>query len=352
MGFLKGFGSQFAHSRRRALAREDAQVVPPTVSDLADKWFKECAPRSRGRGALRGRLRDLKNLAFDKGRIERHIKPLIGDVLLKDLTARTVSKFRDDVAAGKTAITVKTRKHGVARVTGGDGTATRTVRQLSAILSFGVREGFLKSNPAFGVDKTPDNPRERYLSTEEIERLGKVLDEAEVPGIPNYGIYVIRLLLLTGCRKSEIEALEWSEVDLDRGFIRFKKSKTGAKTIPLTETARRLLRRLLRFDQSDFVFPSSRAKGHYIGTPKVWVRLRAKAGLDDVRLHDLRHTFASIAAAGGLSLPIIGALLGHTQTSTTARYAHLADHPLRSASEQISARIDQALNGAERAMSE
>ncbi len=317
----------------------------PTIGDIADRWLKEVAPRSRMRGKRMGELRDPKNIALDRSRIERHIKPLIGKVPLDKLSSRVIAKFRDDVASGKTAVVEKTGPHGLARVTGGEGAATRTLRQLSSILSFAVREGIIAENPAFGIARTPDKKCERYLSESEIQRLGEVLDEQESETVFNQGIWIIRLLLLTGCRKSEIESLKWSEVDLQRSFIRFERSKTGAKIILLTRGACELFCKLPRFNNSPWVFPSSRNKRHYVNTPKVWQDIRKKASLEDVRLHDLRHTFASIAASGGLSLPIIGALLGHTQSSTTARYAHLADRPLRWAAEEVGSKIDQALAG-------
>jgi integrase len=133
--------------------------------------------------------------------------------------------------------------------------------------------------------------------------------------------------------------LKWSEVDLDRGFIRFEDSKTGAKIIPISGAARSLISELPRLKRSPHVFPSTRNDGYFIGTPKIWREVRDKARLKGVRMHDLRHTFASIAAESGLSLPMIGALLGHSQASTTARYAHLADNPLRQASDLVNDRI-------------
>ncbi len=141
------------------------------------------------------------------------------------------------------------------------------------------------------------------------------------------------------CRKGEIEGLEWAEVDFERGFIAFSKSKTGAKIIPVSKAALDIIDNVPRLYSSKFVFASSRTDGHYVGTPKVWSKVRKEAKIEDVRLHDLRHNFASIAASNGLSLPIIGALLGHTQPSTTARYAHLTESSLQQAAEMISSNL-------------
>ncbi|QLC24943.1 tyrosine-type recombinase/integrase [Parasphingopyxis algicola] len=323
-----------------ALERDEAKIPAFTVGELADKWLEQCAPRSRARGKLRGTPRNPKNVAIDKGRIERHIKPLIGDMPAAELTPMKVIQFREDVRNGKTALTKRTSKHGTARVTGGDGAATRTLRQLSAIYSFGVRMGLVEKNPVMGIERTPDSRRERYLSDDELKRLGEALAEEVGVGIPSFGVLIIKLLLLTGCRKSEIEGLKRSEIDHDRGFIRFQTSKTGAKTIPINDGAKRILASVPESGGSEFVFPARSGKGHYIGTPKVWRRVCEAANINDARLHDLRHTFASKAAEGGFSLPVIGALLGHRDVKTTARYAHLADSPLRKATMAVGSDLE------------
>ena len=147
------------------------------------------------------------------------------------------------------------------------------------------------------------------------------------------------LLIFTGARKGEIETLKWADLDLECGYLRLSDSKTGQKAIPLNACALEVLVSLPRFVGSPYVFPAHRGDGHYEGTPKVWRIVRAKAGLEDVRLHDLRHSFASIAVSGGASLPIIGTLLGHTNSATTQRYAHLHDDPLKAASEAVGNKI-------------
>jgi integrase len=162
---------------------------------------------------------------------------------------------------------------------------------------------------------------------------------------------VIRLLTLTGARKGEIEGLRWTEVDFARSCLRLGDSKTGARIIPLGAAALQCLQELPKAKGSPYVFPgevapvAGEAPRHYVGTPKVWLRVRAAAGLHDVRLHDLRHTFASFGAAGGLSLPVIGQLLGHRDVKTTAQYAHLADDPLRAGVERIAGAISGAMGG-------
>ena len=158
---------------------------------------------------------------------------------------------------------------------------------------------------------------------------------------------IIRLLALTGARRNEIESLKWSEVELVRNILRLEDSKTGAKVIPLAPAAKSILAEAPHIEGSPYVFPAASGEGHYQGIGKVWRAVRKAAKLEDVRLHDLRHTFASYGAAGGLSLPIIGKLLGHSQAATTQRYAHLADDPVQQAANQIGDTIAAAMaNGA------
>ena len=153
---------------------------------------------------------------------------------------------------------------------------------------------------------------------------------------------------MTGCRKSEIEKLQWSEIDLERGFFYFRKVRQVPKSYHV-KTRPRHSKRLPREPDSEYVFAAKKdrisTKGGdrpYVGTPGIWLKIRKRADITDVRLHDLRHTFASMAAAKGLSLPMIGALLGHSQPSTTARYAHLANQSLQDASELVSAALEES----------
>ena len=154
----------------------------------------------------------------------------------------------------------------------------------------------------------------------------------------------VRLLLLTGCRKSEVLTLRWDWVDAGRKCLRLPDSKTGAKVVPLASAALELLAGTSREPGSDFVFPTATGAGHYAGLQKDWERIRARAGLLNLRLHDLRHSFASFAVAEGQSLFMIGKVLGHKQTRTTEGYAHLATDPLLAVAERTAARITTAMN--------
>jgi integrase len=317
-----------------------------TVAALCDQYLDEVSsiilPKS-------GEPKKASTLATDRGRIERHIKPLLGRKKVKAITGPDVERFLRDVAAGRTKADIKTIKHGRAIVRGGRGTATRTVGLLGAIFSYAVKERLRQDNPVRGIKRFRDGANERYLSNAELGRLGEALAAAERDGEHPAVIAAIRLLALTGARRSEILSLRWEYVDLERACLRLPDSKTGAKIIRLGAPAMEVLASLSRVAGNPYVLPGEKDGAHYVGLPRSWDRIRKRAGLEDVRLHDLRHSFASVAAGGGDSLLIIGALLGHKDSATTKRYAHLADDPLRAAAERISGRIAGAMKGEQEA---
>ena len=230
------------------------------------------------------------------------------------------------------------------------GGANRTLDLLSHMLNVAERWGLRAdgSNPCRHVEKFKLRKRERFLSEAELGRLAAVLTDAEETDteLPSV-IAAIRLLLFTGARLSEILTLRREHVDIEERCLRLPDSKTGAKTIYLPPAALEVLAGLERRDDNPYVIAGAKPGAHLVNLQKPWRRIRKKAGLDDVRIHDLRHSFASMAVAGGLSLPVIGALLGHTQPATTARYAHLAADPLRQAANLIGARIGAAMKGGE-----
>jgi integrase len=198
-------------------------------------------------------------------------------------------------------------------------------------------------NPVRGVKRYPDKKNETYLSTTELRRLGDALGAEEARGANPSAISIIRLLAFTGARKSEIAALRWAEVDLERGYLRLGDSKTGAKVIPLGAPAIEVLAGLPRIEGSPFVFPAATNGTAFQGVDKVWRKVRAAAGFPTLRIHDLRHSFASAGLARGDALPVIGKILGHADVKTTSRYAHLADDPVRQAADAIAKTVHAAL---------
>ena len=196
------------------------------------------------------------------------------------------------------------------------------------------------SNPCRHVKRFREEKRERFLSDFEYQRLGAVLKEIEVDGSETASaIAAVRLLMLTGCRLSEIQKLRWEHVDLGASELRLPDTKTGAKVVYLGDPAIAVLERIDRRDGNPWVIAGRKPGSHLTDLQHPWRRIRARAGLDDVRIHDLRHSFASGGLLVGEGLPMIGKLLGHTQVQTTARYAHLANDPVKSAANRIASRI-------------
>jgi len=191
-------------------------------------------------------------------------------------------------------------------------------------------------NPCRFVQKFKEKKRERFLTDEEFHRLGQVLNEIEADGSETLSaVTAIRLLMLTGCRLSEIQTLQWEDVNLEAAEIRLRDGKTGARMVPLSGAAVSVLSTLPRLEDNPWVIVGRKPGAHLTDLQHPWRRIRARADLDDVRIHDLRHSFASRALALGESLPMIGKLLGHTQVQTTARYAHLADESVKASGSRV-----------------
>jgi len=315
-----------------------------TVSELCDLYLAEGVATKKA-----------STLATDRVRIERHIKPLLGRKGVSAVTDSDIERFVRDVAAGKTAVArkptrleakgkkVETRKRKDPIARGGRGAATRTTGLLGGIFTFAVKRKLRPTNPVTGVKRFRDGESQRFLSAAELGRLGGALAHLAAN---EKGLAIIRLLVLTGARRGEIEGLRWAEVDLDRRCLRLGDSKSGAKVIPLGPPALVVIEAITREKGTPFVFPATDLpQQHYVGTAKVWNKARIAAGLRDVRIHDLRHTYASLAASGGQSLPLIGKLLGHRDVKTTARYAHLADDPVQAAADRTAESASAALAG-------
>ena len=212
------------------------------------------------------------------------------------------------------------------------GNANSALKLLRQIMNFAIACGYIDANPMRGIRRNRRPALTRFLSREEIGRLHKALDRQTRKGGREQAD-IIRLLLLTGCRKGEIVRLRWSEVDGDRLVL--ADGKTGPRTLPLNTQARRILERQPR-DGSSFVFPSprdpSRPRSRNLA---LWYRVRREAGIEDVRLHDLRHTHASHAVMNGVPVPVVSRLLGHSNVRMTLRYAHLGDRDIEAAAERV-----------------
>jgi integrase len=306
-----------------------------TVFELCDLYL---ADAEAGRLVTRRRTtKKASTLATDRGRILRHIKPLLGRRAVASVTREDVEAFMHDVAAGKTASKTKTKPRGLAHVRGGKGTASRTVGLLGAIFTYAVRHRLRLDNPVHGVLRPADGRRERRLTDDEYKALGIALHKAETAKIWPAAIAVARFLALTGWRSGEALGLRWNEIDLARRTATLGDTKTGRSVRPLPNAACDLLREIGR--TGELVFAATRGDGRLVGFPKFWARIAKLGGLpNDVTPHTLRHSYASLAGDLGYSEPTIAALIGHKGHSITSRYVHAADAVLLAAADAVANR--------------
>jgi len=317
-------------AEERAVIRRD-----PTISEVCNLYLKE-GPILRPRKKVSSWKTDMAN-------IERHIRPLLGRRKLRSLAKIDVQRFQADATAGKTALNQKTGFRGRAIVKGGPMVGARATALLRAILNFAVDRGLRPDNPARNLQLNKGNRRDRFLTGDELANLGAALAVEELKAEAKPSVAAIRLLMFTGCRKSEILTLQWRFIDWERNLLRLPDSKTGAKIVPIGEPAVDVLTALSREDGEPYVFPSPRKGRHLVGLQKVWERVRETAQLPGVRLHDLRHSFASVAVGGGFSLFMVGKILGHRDSRTTEIYAHMADDPLKVVANQTAVLIADML---------
>lgn len=341
LGIIAG-GEDPAHQRDKKHPMDG----PITISQLCDGYLEAAQA-----GAILTRFNRPKKkstLDIDVGRIERHIKPLIGNIPVVEADAKIIKRMIHDITVGKTRADIKTVQRGRAIVTGGPGTAARVADLLSGIMTWAVDEGVLTNNPVHKVRRYRGQPRQRFLTESEMAQLGEVLrPEYKFEGreFHCYAILIVKLLALTGCRLNEIASLKWSEVDLELSCLRLEDSKTGQSLRPIGASAKEILHLHSRLAGSAWVFPASRGEKSYQGTKREAVRIFKAIGFEDVTCHTLRHTFASYASGMSFSDGTIGGLLGHKGRGVTSRYIHRPDNALLSAANEVSNYIGQLLNG-------
>lgn len=298
------------------------------------------------RGVRQGQPMKERTKNYTIARLRHHVVPLLGRKRVSEVGAGEIERFVRDVTNGKTA---KDEKVGFRRriiVRGGEGAARKVVKDLSAVFSFAVRRKIVSANPCdIAAVQKSDRRRERYLTIEEIGRLGKAFDQFEQEGANVKALNIARLWALTGCRRNEIAELRWSEVNFEHGLLVLDNSKTGKSIRPLGAAAIAVLCGIARKQGSDFVFPAERGDGHYQGTKGVWTKIVARAGLPGVTPHTLRHTMGSTAVSYGEALPLTGAILGHANMRSTAIYAHVQNDLSRRAANRVSRKIAAALAG-------
>ncbi|WP_291297604.1 site-specific integrase [Elioraea sp.] len=296
---------------------EEHAAAADTLADAFAAWIAES--EGKREGSTIALYRDL----FDR-------------VILPELGKKPVAKLtRAEVAAWH------------ARQKAAPYQANRGLAALAALMAWCVsqhRRPEASGNPCKGVQRFKEERRQRFLSEAELGTVGEAMTALEAEGKLNpYAASALRMLILTGARRSEIRTLRWENVDIDRACLHLPKSKTGAKVIHLPPAAMQILGALPRIDRNPYVFPGEKAGAPFSCLNRPWNDVRVRAGLKPVRLHDLRHTHASLGAAAGLSLPVIGRLLGHSQPRTTAAYAHLADDPVKRAAALVGDQAARAL---------
>lgn len=303
----------FVADRRDPAAFRDAIRRAETIGELAARYLSDHAePRNKPR-----------TVADDRMLLRLQILPAFERFKISDVTRADVARWH--------------RSLGGAPVR-----ANRALALLRAMFNRAEEWGLRQegTNPATRIERFPEKKRERFLSPQDLARLGDAVRVGEATGKVHPSIIALaRLLILTGARRSEIALARWEWVDFERACLRLPDSKTGAKVIPLAAPALAVLARLPRLDDNPYIIVGERPGAPFIGIERAWRRLRDAAGLGDTRLHDLRHSFASVAVAGGDSLYLIGKVLGHRQATTTERYAHLHADPLRALADRTAARI-------------
>jgi integrase len=336
---------QTARAEAQRLLGEVARGADPAAAKRARRQAKDIAElcdlylSDAEAGRLLTRRKKPKKrstLEIDKGRIERHIKPLLGRLKVTAVTTDDVDAFMHDVAEGKTAGNTKSvKKRGLARVRGGKTAATRAVGLLGGIFSYAVQHRMRQDNPVRGIIRFEDGKRERRLTDDEYKLLGDALAKAERGSIWPAAVVAGRFLSLTGWRSGEALGLRWSEIDLPRRTAILGDTKTGRSMRPLSRVSCDLLKEMPR--SGPLVFPATRGDGSMKGFRKLWNKiLKLGEVATDVTPNVLRHSFISLGADLGYSDITIGAIVGHKGRTITSRYVHSADSVLLSAADAIS----------------
>ena len=290
----------------------------PTLTEFALRYIDEHAKVKKRASSVAGDERNLRN----------HIKPELGSLRMHAVTRADIARLHAGLRSKPIA-------------------ANRCLALLSKMFSLAEDWNIRPdgSNPTRYIEKYPEREVERFLSSAELARLGAALDQGVALGEHPSAIAAIRLLLITGCRKNEILTLKWEHVDFERGCLHLPQTKTGPKKVTLSAWAIEFLTSLPMVDNNPYVLPGTRPGQHFVALDRAWQRLRRRAGLPGVRIHDLRHSYGATGAGLGQSLLLIGKQLGHRRAATTQRYAHLDDAPVRAAADMIAGYLTAALDG-------
>jgi integrase len=306
-----------------------------TVEELATRYLTEYAEVHK----------KPRSVATDRSNIDNHVLPLLGKLKIKDVTIADIERFKFAIRDGKTARKLEAKPRGRRIVRGGKGIANRVLALLSKMFACAELWGLCDANPARRSKKFREERKDRFLDSDELRNLHKAFDAAEKNQTESeYALAALRLLLYTGMRLGEVIELRWRNVDCGEKCLRLSDSKTGKRIVPLNSVAFEILDRMTKGEPDDLVIQSSQLD-RPIALTRPWYRLRSAAKIDrTANIHCLRHTFASWSVMNGLSLPQVGAVLGHKSAQTTLRYADHLQDAVRSYSENTASAI-LAFNG-------
>lgn len=312
------------------------------LSELIDLWEKE-KPAGRKTGKPMAERTRTNTLA----RLRHHVVPLMGRKRVSAVTPDDVNDMMQRVANGETKRDEKSeRKRGRIVVTGGEGAARKVASDLSIIYGYAVEKRMVDANPVAAARKPPAGKRNDYLRSEHIEAIAKALVKMEASGANPRGVAILRLILLTGARPSEIEGLKWSEIDFHANCLRLADSKTGYSIRPLATAAMAILAKCERVQGSPYVFPATRGDGYYTGSKKLWNEARKIADLPDRVRYHARHAVATLALSAGHDVASVAAIMGHRGPRTTlSTYAHVIDDRAANAAERVAGSIAAAMEG-------
>lgn len=311
---------------------------------LIDRYEKEGCFIQRGK--RQGQPMKPLSKKYTIARLRHHVIPLLGHKRVSEVGPGDIERFFRDVENRKTAKNEKVGPRTRIIVKGGNGAARKVFRDLSAVFSFARRHEIVADNPCEkAVVNKADNRKTRFLSLEELARLGKACDELQAEGVNPKALNITRLWALTGCRRQEIAELKWSEVDFEKDLLRLEDTKTGLSVRPLATPVANLLRSIAKTEGSDYVFPADTGESFFQGTKNVWPKIVKRAGLTGVSPHTLRHTMGAMATSSGEALALTGAILGHANLRSTMIYAHVEHEPSQRAANRVSDLIASAMAG-------
>ena len=299
---------------RDPMGERHTDRAAPTMRDLWDRYKRDHLPRKAARSQ-----------ADETMMWEKLVLPTLAKHKVADVTHSDIEALHRDITVQR----------------GTPVRANRVIEVVRRAFNLAIRWEWVEKNPASGQQRNPEEKRQRYLSPEELSRLSAALAAHHEPVSAD----AIRMLMLTGARKSEVLGATWAMFDLEAGIWTKPSAHTKQRRehrVPVSANTLALLRRIRETAESPFVFPGRPSDQPLTDVKRSWAAVCKAAGITGARIHDLRHSFASLLVSGGVSLPMIGAMLGHTQVQTTQRYAHLYDEPLRAAADHVGKTIDMA----------